>query len=73
MAGLTHPHSHTVQIFLVGVPLANPSLISDSNVVLPKRKTQAGGKVFVGTSGRQKRAFHSEHDQRNGCIYVMNA
>lgn len=61
-----------VPMFIVGALLLNPPPISESNAVLQKRKTQAGRKVFVGTTGWLKTAFHREDNQRNGCIYVMN-
>ena len=38
---------------------------------MQKRKTQAGNKVFVGTPGPQKKAFHRKHSQSNGWIEVM--
>lgn len=40
-----------------GVLIANFPLISGSIAGLQERKTEAGGKVFVGSSGWLKRAF----------------
>lgn len=70
---LAQLHAHTRPIFTAGVYIANPPLISTPKVDVPKRKTQVGSSVFVGTSGLQKRAFHGGHNQSNGCICVMNA